>query len=235
MTNADEVGFDPPYEENTFPGPSTGISLAELQSLNEWLFCPTELRATFFYFYNLACRNIPAGSWGQPVETIASILGVSPEVVLSILLRGWYQAADGRWYHPAIVRIVRKEIEHREANRQRAQRFRERLGGKKAAKPKNDAKARIPYADIVALYNEILSATNPECLAMNDTRRTRIRNLWNNDLADLERWRSFFTYVSRIPFLTGRQETPGRKPFRPNIDWLTKPENYLKIKERGYE
>lgn len=229
-----EAGVIPaPYDDKTFPSAGLGISLDEFQSLTEYLYLTPELRAPGFYFYNLAMRSIPPGSWAIDTETTGKILGVPPAAVELILNASWQEADDGRRYHPFLVEIVRKDIERREKNRERVARHREK-GSRKRKPIQNDRRAKIPYKDIADLYNELLP-TNPECLEMTNGRRDRIRGLWNGDLSDLDRWRSFFSYVSTIPFLVGKESSTGRKPFRPNIDWLLKPEHYLKIKERGYE
>jgi len=232
MTN--ESGAPPaPYDECAFPRPGLAISIAEIQSLNEWLACPEEHRAHFFYFYNLSLRNFPPGAWSMLPNVIAAMVGVGVDVVENVLLNGWYMANDGRMYHPALAEIVKKDLARREKNRERVARHREK-GTRKRKPIKNDSRSRIPYKDIVAIYNEMLP-NNPECLELDDSRRTRIRNLWNGDLSDLGRWQNFFSYISTIPFLTGRETSKGKKPFRPDIGWLLKPANYLKIKERGYE
>lgn len=224
------VDIDPPYPEDT-PPRNLGISLGEMQGLPEWLFCPTEMQPAMFYVYNYALQNTPPGSLPNETIGISYLAGISSEDVVRWIFRGWTLATDGRLYHPTLVEIVKRDLRQREGNRQRAERYRSKQKGSKRIK--NDP--AVPYADIVAAYNEILGATNPECLQLNNTRRTRIKSLYKGDLTDLERWRQFFLYIAGIPFLTGRTSSKGGKPFRPGIDWLTKPENYLKIRERGYE
>jgi uncharacterized membrane protein len=227
-----EGAIPAPYDETTIASPTLGVTIAEMERLEEWQYCPTEYRAAMFYFFNLSLRNTPPGSWSLFPNTIASLVGVPVDVV-AIFFRGWNRASDDRFYHPAIVEIVRKNLAEREKNRERVARHREK-GTRKRKPIENDRRSKIPYKDIIGLYNEILP-NNPECLELDNTRRTRIRTLWNGELSDLDRWRSFFSYVATLPFLTGQESSKGKKPFRPNIGWLLKPENYLKIKERGYE
>lgn len=47
-------------------------------------------------------------------------------------------------------------------------------------------------------------------------------------------WRSFFAYCARSAFLTGKVQSAGRKPFELSLEWLTKQENFAKVREGAY-
>lgn len=108
-------------------------------------------------------------------------------------------------------------------------------------KPKKPGIPPCPYSEITALYNEILHSDGmTECRGLSNTRMGYINRLWKDPKdpsigPDLARWRKFFEYVTTLDFVMGRRASPGRKPLKANIEWITKPENYLKIVEGMYE
>ncbi len=94
---------------------------------------------------------------------------------------------------------------------------------------------RVPYQDILNLYHESLSES-PQIKELTATRKRYIKTLWNKDLPELKNWTNFFNYVKKSDFLMGRtQPAQGRtKPFVANLEWITKPVNFLKIFEGQY-
>ena len=98
-------------------------------------------------------------------------------------------------------------------------------------KPK---KKQIPYQDIVDLYHEKLKEL-PQIVELNQTRRGYIKKLYLDKLPDREAWGDFFDYVKQSDFLMGRlPPQPNRKTFKANLEWITKPANFLKILEGFY-
>jgi hypothetical protein len=97
------------------------------------------------------------------------------------------------------------------------------------------AKVSIPYQKILDLFHEKLPAL-PRTEKLTEKRRRYIKRLWVEDsLPDLENWGNFFSYVSQSDFLMGRAASNGdRKPFKATLEWITKPENYIKILEANY-
>ena len=95
-----------------------------------------------------------------------------------------------------------------------------------------DRVARVPYQDILNLYHESLSEL-PQVKALTQKRKGYIKNLWADDLPDMKNWTNFFDYIKKSDFLMGKtQPAHGRtKPFMANLEWITKPENFLKILE----
>lgn len=99
------------------------------------------------------------------------------------------------------------------------------------SKPK---KPDCPHQDIIALYHETL----PQCPGIRDwtpARANQLRARWNEDRRrqDLAWWRDFFGYVASCDFLVGRGG--GRSPFFADLEWLTKPNNFAKVREGRYE
>lgn len=93
-----------------------------------------------------------------------------------------------------------------------------------------------PFADIVALYHEMLCPPLAMVEALSAKREGHIRARWENDLKDLESWKRYFSDVATKPFLMGRKQgSNGRKPFKANLEWLTNQSNFLKVAEGQYD
>ena len=91
-----------------------------------------------------------------------------------------------------------------------------------------------PYRKIVDLYHEALPEL-PRVEKLNETRRRYIRKLWIEDLREIDHWGNYFKFISKSDFLMGRQlGRNGGKPFVANLEWLTKPANFLKVSEEIY-
>lgn len=93
-----------------------------------------------------------------------------------------------------------------------------------------------PHEEIIALYHEILPA-NPKVRIWNDTRKSYLRSRWREDdtRQNLHYWEKLFGYISKSDFLTGKTETPNRRPFMADLEWIVKPSNFVKIIEGKYE
>ena len=95
--------------------------------------------------------------------------------------------------------------------------------------------ANCPHNDIIALYHEILPA-NPRIKVWDGARADSLRARWREDSKrqDLDYWRRYFAHVSASPFLTGKVEGQGGRPFLPGLDWLVKASNFAKVIEGRY-
>lgn len=98
-----------------------------------------------------------------------------------------------------------------------------------------DKRKRVPFQQIVDLYHETLPNL-PRCEELTNARKGAIRQRHQENLGEsLDNWRNFFEYVGESLFLTGRTEPrDGKRPFRANLEWITKQGNYVKIKEGQY-
>ena len=107
------------------------------------------------------------------------------------------------------------------------------------AATKASKKTPCPYQKIVDLYHELLT-NNPECIIINDSRKSHMRQRWNSKVKstqcnDLGFWRRYFEFVAKSKFLTGCAEPqPGRKVFVASLDWLVKADNFAKVIECKY-
>ena len=95
--------------------------------------------------------------------------------------------------------------------------------------------AACPFARIVSLYHETLPQL-PQVAALTDTRKANIRARWANEFErDLDLVRQYFDRVAESRFLTGRRNGRGDRPFRPDLEWLMKPGNVVKVVEGRYD
>ena len=92
----------------------------------------------------------------------------------------------------------------------------------------------VPFKKIVDLYHEKLPEL-PRFEELTEARRGQLRQRHVNNLTSLENWGHFFDYIRQSDFLMGRVEPrPGSRPFRANLEWVTRHANYAKIKEGKY-
>jgi len=93
---------------------------------------------------------------------------------------------------------------------------------------------KIPFKKIVELYHEILP-TLPAIEKITKTREGFIRQRWIEDLPDLDHWNNYFDYIKQSDFLMGRCEPQnGKRIFRADLEWISKPSNFAKISEGKY-
>jgi len=101
-------------------------------------------------------------------------------------------------------------------------------------KTKTKQKTQVPFKRIISLYHSILP-NNPELRKLTATRKGYIKQRWIEDLPSLESWEKYFTYISESRFLTGKTEgTDDKPPFLPDLEWLSRPNNFAKIYEGKY-
>lgn len=103
---------------------------------------------------------------------------------------------------------------------------------------------RCPQEKLVDLYHECLpglptvrswsTATRKQNMAAR-WREMSQRQEFQSEQEGLEFFRSFFNFVGRSPFLMGQVQTKdGNKPWRADLPWLMKAENFAKVIDRKY-
>jgi len=80
-------------------------------------------------------------------------------------------------------------------------------------------------------WNQILGVK--PCKAIGGALSDRLKRLCREH--DRPWWESLFVEVAKSPFLTGKVQTEGRKPFRANLDWVTGPINLGKVMAGNYD
>lgn len=102
-----------------------------------------------------------------------------------------------------------------------------------------------PHDEIVAAYHELLPA-NPVVVEWTDARKAMLRQRWRerftsgsgkrptNKAEGLEWFRRYFGYVGQSAFLTGQVGRTDKPPFLADLEWLVRPQNFVKVIEGKY-
>ncbi|MGB1303994.1 YdaU family protein [Pseudoalteromonas marina] len=96
-------------------------------------------------------------------------------------------------------------------------------------------RSNVPYQHILNLYHKIL-INNPSVVIFSDKRKRMVKKLYEHheNHKNLEWWESYFNRINSSPFLTGKVEGNGRKPFKADFDWILNIDNFVKITEGKY-
>lgn len=105
--------------------------------------------------------------------------------------------------------------------------------GDQGSKPKRN---RVPYAEIVAAYHEVLlPAGCPRFEVFSDERKGLMRQRWLQHMPSIDQWVNYFRYVQKSKFLTGKAAPkPDQPPFVADLEWLCRPRNFAKVAEGKY-
>ncbi len=93
-----------------------------------------------------------------------------------------------------------------------------------------------PHQEIIKAYHEIL----PECPQVREWNKTRqgyLQTRWREktERQSVSWWKKFFGYIAKSSFLTGHVDgRDGQPPFRADLEWIIKPNNFAKIIEGRY-
>lgn len=103
---------------------------------------------------------------------------------------------------------------------------------------------RCPQEKLVDLYHECLPGLKPVRTWTTASRRQNLAARWRemserqefqSEQEGLDFFRSFFNFVGRSPFLMGQVQTNnGNPPWRADLPWLMKAENFAKVIDRKY-
>ncbi|MEN5236628.1 replication protein [Pseudomonas sp. TWI923] len=112
-----------------------------------------------------------------------------------------------------------------------------RHGNGKAATPPDQAKAvraeKIPYSRIVEIYNQTCGHALPQCLKLNDKRKTNIRGCWNLKINGVqpfrasEFWVAYFRDCLAVKHYVGDND----RSWKADIEFLTRESTVLKVLE----
>ena len=110
-------------------------------------------------------------------------------------------------------------------------------------------KVKLPecsHQGVIDLYHQTLPILN-RVEVWNDIRQGLLRSRWREvaqelikdgkeatEASILDWWRSFFGYIGKSKFLTGRSEGKRENPFKADLEWIIRPSNFAKIVEGKY-
>jgi len=99
----------------------------------------------------------------------------------------------------------------------------------------NPPASKVPYKKIIDLYHQILP-NHPKVRVITQARKSSIRQRHIHDMdSDLKEWESYFGFVGRSEFLTGKASpVNGRRVFIADLEFICKQGNFAKIFEGKY-
>lgn len=101
---------DPPYPATVRSGGwRFDLDLDRVEQSTTWSRAPAELRPWLLMLWTRSWRQIPCGSLPSDDTDIAALIGMPEaqfQVHRNILLRGWWLAKDGRYYHRVLTDFV---------------------------------------------------------------------------------------------------------------------------------
>ena len=100
-----------------------------IEQSDTWALAPADVRPWLLMLWLSAWRQEPCGSLPNEDELIAVRIGMPMKTfakVRSKLMRGWWEAEDGRLYHDTVTKRVLEMLAAREAERRRKAEYRQR-------------------------------------------------------------------------------------------------------------
>jgi uncharacterized protein YdaU (DUF1376 family) len=108
-----------------------------------------------------------------------------------------------------------------------------------------ESEARLPpcpHQQVIDLFHELLPEL-PKVIVWNKTREGLLRarwkevaveKKWNSQEEGIEHFRELFGFVRKSKFLMGKTAVNGRRPFECELEWLLRPNNWVKVIEGKY-
>lgn len=99
-----------------------------------------------------------------------------------------------------------------------------------------------PHQQVVDLFHEVLPEL-PKVIVWNKTRQGYLKARWKEVAVEkkwasqqdgIEYFRDFFEFVRKSKFLMGKTASNGKRPFECELEWLLRPNNWVKVIEGKY-
>ncbi|MDR6887857.1 MULTISPECIES: hypothetical protein [Variovorax] len=100
-----------------------------IEQSDTWALAPSDVKPWLLMLWLSSWRQEPCGSLPNEDELIAVRIGMPMKTfakVRSKLMRGWWEAEDGRLYHDTVTKRVLEMLAAREAERRRKAEYRQR-------------------------------------------------------------------------------------------------------------
>jgi len=119
-----------PYPPETKPkGWRFELDYERIEQSDTWALAHAELRPWLLMLWFTAWKQTPCGSLPNDDALIAARLGMPTQMFIEhrkVLLRGWWQADDGRLYHDTLIERVVDMLDKKEKDRVRKADYRSR-------------------------------------------------------------------------------------------------------------
>lgn len=112
------------------------LDLEQVMQSDTWALAAPELRPWLFMLWTTAWQQTPCGSMPSDDALIAARLGMPMALYAqakAVLLRGWWQADDGRLYHDTITARVLDMLARKAGERKRKADYRARMEAERKA------------------------------------------------------------------------------------------------------
>ena len=93
---------------------------------------------------------------------------------------------------------------------------------------------KVPYQQIIDAYHKHCGKYLPEVKFINNSRKSKMRARWKNELPNMQAWDDYFKKAAFCDFLMGKKAGKNGEPFRCAFDWLICPNNVVKVLEGKY-
>jgi len=116
------------------------IDLERVRQSDTWAIAPAEARPWLFMLWCESWLQTPCGSLPTDEALICARIGMPAKLWAkhrAAMLRGWWQADDGRLYHPTITELVVAMLKRKDAERQRKAEYRARMDAERAKESGN--------------------------------------------------------------------------------------------------
>lgn len=119
-----------PYPSDTkAKGWRLELDMEQFRQSDTWALASAPVKPWLLMLWAVAWEQVPCGSLPSDDELIAARLGLDLESFMTmkrVLMRGWWQAEDGRFYHDVMVSRVSAMLEKKDKDRMRKAGWRSR-------------------------------------------------------------------------------------------------------------
>lgn len=120
-----------------------------IKASDTWLLAKTgAVRGALLLLWAEAWQQTPCGTLPKDEELIALLIDMAPPAFQKnrkVLLRGWYEAEDGRLYHETITRRVLSMLDKRASDAKRAATRRARASDSHVSPPEDTPESRVTH------------------------------------------------------------------------------------------
>jgi uncharacterized phage protein (TIGR02220 family) len=139
---------EPPYAADTrYKGWRFELDLERVQQSDTWALASPDQRPWLLMLWTVSWQQNPCGSLPSNDELIAARIGMSLaafQVAKPILMRGWWQASDGRLYHATITEHVLAMLAYKNGEARRKADWRARMAAEREAQTLRSAPGNVP-------------------------------------------------------------------------------------------
>jgi hypothetical protein len=108
-----------------------------IRQSDTWALAAPEIRPWLLMLWITAWEQVPCGSLPADGDLIAARIGMPPKhfaKARAVLMRGWWEATDGRLYHDTIAERVLSMLGAKTKERERKNAYRERMDAERRAR-----------------------------------------------------------------------------------------------------